>query len=280
MKPGKSIWMIAVMVWSINTCQGQSQALASGKPDLKNLVLNKEFFAYQYPQSKFYVTNFSVLDVGIILIPFEGGVFTAGLDAWFIKPIKDKIIGSEVNNADTSLIILLGLPDKIAVQKIKNINGQTLRTSLFNLPLGVYSLKVFKDRIFVWGVNQNGWNIWNYYDQEIANIYSSRIPIKDLDMISEKQVLFTCGKSVMCIDLEKGVRKIMDFDIAIDGLAISEAGQLYLSCAKGVFEMQEENKKWSSKIQTNVIHGPLRIFNNNLFVLWRENNQILEIKLQ
>jgi hypothetical protein len=253
--------------------------------DLSPLInLKKGYKAHAYPNTKKKPVTFSILQPGFPLVPINGGVYIAGYKSWLLSPRYPAVYSAveNINSKDSSIIILKNSTyrKKVLIQRLRKISENDTISSMVNLSYGLYDVKsVNEKRFYIWGIDKKSTNLWSCDFKTLTPIFTTLSFIQDVEVINENNVLMAIDSSIVTVGLKQAPKELLKLDDFIDGIAIDKDGTAYVSTPKGVlhFTSLEED---DFDVITNKIHGKLRIFNNNLYILWLEANQVVEIKLR
>lgn len=97
--------------------------------------------------------------------------------------------------------------------------------------------------------------------------------------INDKDIVFSNKHTIITMGLKKAPSEIIKIDLSIDGLAMHQDGTLFVSTENGILHYPNAEKVEDTRVITYGIHGKLRRFGNSLYVLWKEDHQVLKIKL-
>lgn len=241
--------------------------------EYKVCIRKDSFTVFEYPDSKSPPYNFNIIHPGMIVVPLAGGQFVAGLDKWFFSPVNK--VESVANFAGKKGFgVIRWKEDKQIFLFYTNQNDTTPQFTA-ELPAGKWGIEVKGDRFLIYGVGFGKWQIWELYNSnELRRVYYSLDPIQDVCII-EEGVLVASGKN---IDLytKSDKKSLLSLDNYVDGIAIGKNETIYVSNETGVIMLNINGEK---NIITHFIHGPLKVLDNHLYILYRENNQVIKIPL-
>jgi hypothetical protein len=250
--------------------------------DIAQLLQTKKGFEENhYPPSKSGSFNFTIIDPGIALVPVGGGVYMAGWKQWYIPPVKSNMpFATDYSVRDSGLYFFTVNKTKCMVIKASNSKTVPGFKKILEMPYGNYSLKVVNPNfIWIWG-QQNGVHcVWKYDMKELKLFYISPAAIVDLAAINQNDIVIATKTTVITMGLKRPGKEIIKMDVAIDGLAMHNDGTLFVSTDRGILHYLSPEVVDDANVITYGIHGKLRRYGNNLYVLWKEDNQVLKIKL-
>jgi len=282
MRQAAILWLVLLF-----TClAGKAQ---SGAPDYQRLIkLKKGYTVYPYPnKGRHSVAGFSVMDPGLALVPLRGGLFVPAFSNWLLMPdTTQPIIGSTylIDEADTSLLLLkVDLSRrKVVVQKTKYLHLKDSAKGVFNMPLSRYDIRACNTQtFFLWGDVPNGSALWKSDFKSVTSLFTSSLAIRDVDFINENNLLLAVDSTIIGVGLKKSPQVLFKMDFPAESVCIDKlgTGAVYVSTPAGILRfnsLEEDNVD----VVTERIHGKIRIYQNKLFVLWSEMNQVIEIMLK
>lgn len=223
------------------------------------------------PNHQFPIFDFAIIKNSLIAIPFEGGIFSPGLDAWIVKPGKQVIFSASYSTRERSMYFVVNGTNFTMLKSISQFETENPEINdIVSLPKGIYNVYVeSKDEVYVVGRKKGDWVISLWDGNEVTDIYSSETPIQAF-AASGNSVLFGEGTSLKLMENGK-VETIKSFRSEIDGIAVSNNGDIYLSFKSGIIRLSPNKQT----VITTGIHGPLKTFQGDLYVLWQERNKIL-----
>lgn len=248
--------------------------------EVKELInINKPFDQNPFPKVKHAIHNFAVIDPGISVLPIAGGVYIAGWNKWFMGPsAKGLIHAVDYLPKDTSVYLIAEKENKKMLLLMKETAGKNTTSNLANLPAGSYNLKcVAKNLIYILGRQDKLWKVWKYDGKGLKLFFESDIAINDMAPTATDLVM-AIGNTVTYFGPNVS-KEVIKLDIKIDGLAIDGDGTLFVSTEKGILHYLSPDYLSDADIITSYIHGKLRIYKKTLYVLWREQNQVLALAL-
>lgn len=246
-----------------------------------------QIYTYQKPR-KGFTNSFFILPPGLPAVIDNGGIFAAGFNSWIIPPANSAypIMSADIRkeSKDTSLFVLKAdvKHKKMLIQCSRGLMNNDTVHSLFQIPYGLYSLRSFQNKkIALWGINDKGFQIWLSDYQSITPLLQSQQVINDVDFLDSNTVIASIDSSVIKLGIHSSPKTLLKLDLPIEAIAVDRTndGSLYVSTSSGIlhfFSFEADDYD----IVTMAIHGKLQIYQNKLFVLWREKNQVVEIKLK
>jgi hypothetical protein len=251
-------------------------------PGIEKLIGTKKGFDENtYPVVKHTIFNFTVIDPGVALVPAAGGIYMAGWKKWFLTPSKINLpYAVDYLPADSSLYFFAATKTKCIVVKLVGPDTAPSFKKILEMPVGNYNLKcATPNLIWIWG-KQNGVScIWRYDMQQLKLFYISPTDIVDLSASGENDIVIATKNTVVTLGLKHSPKEVIKTDIPIDGVAADFDGTLYVSTQKGILHYLSPELISDADVITYGIHGMLRRYGKGLYVLWRENNEILKINL-
>ncbi|MBJ6110402.1 hypothetical protein JAO73_15365 [Hymenobacter sp. BT523] len=256
------------------------QAAAQQSPLDKLIFLKKGYVQNSYPPA-LGVFNFTVLDPGVAIVPVGGGIYMAGLKKWFLPPSKTNLpFAVDYCQPDSTLYIFAFNNAKSFLLKSVRDESQQPFKKVLEMPKGIYGIRVVsKKSMWIWGKKGEKWCVWKYDSVKLSPVFESSSPINDLVVVNDKVVAIATNKSILKLGANHAPEEIIKMDAEIDGLAISSEGTLYVSTNKGILHYIEPELAEDAEVITYGIHGKITRYRNNLYVLSRENNEVLRIKL-
>ncbi|WP_199139632.1 hypothetical protein [Pedobacter sp. ASV12] len=248
--------------------------------DVKELInINKPFEQSLFPKVSHAIHNFAVIDPGLSVVPIAGGIYIAGWKKWFLAPSAKSIVHAiDYLPNDTSVYLIA---EKEGKKMLLQLNGAATNNTpvlLAYLPGGSYNIRcVNKNLMYIMGRQDKLWKVWKYNGKELQLFFESEIAINDM-ATTTTAVVMAIGHTVVYYG-PKVSREVIKLDLKIDGIAIAADGTLFVSTEKGILHYLSPEYISDADIVTSYIHGKLRVFKNTLYVLWREQNQVLELGL-
>jgi hypothetical protein len=277
------LWRISLLliVWfaAIQPVTGQTNA------DLARLIsLRRGFKVYDLPESKVLYTGFFVLEPGIAVVPINGGLFMPAIKKWLMLPAMPVIISADqvIDKKDSALVLVKAdiKNKRILLQKNHALQTNDAGSSLINMPFGFFDIRsVTPDRYYIWGAEPSGSKLYVYDNQKLRLLYHSAKTIKDIDLINENNALMLEGNNISAVSFNQPPKTLLKIDLETDGIATAPDGSVYVSTSKGILRYSSLDDGDYDLI-TNTIHGKLRIYRDRLFVLWKEQEKMLEIRLK
>lgn len=248
--------------------------------DAKELInINKPFDQNLFPKVKHAIHNFAVIDPGISVLPIAGGIYIAGWNKWFVGPSAKSLIHAiDYLPKDTSIYLIAEKENKKMLLLMKETGGKSTTLNLANLPAGSYNLKcVSKNLVYILGKQDKLWKVWKYDGKALKLFFESDIAINDMAPTATDLVM-AIGNTIAYFG-PNASKEVIKLDIKIDGVAIDTDGTLFVSTEKGILHYLSPDYISDADIITSYIHGKLMIYKKRLYVLWREQNQVLELEL-
>jgi hypothetical protein len=274
-------FLLSTMV--LVNCFGQTQA------NYRELIkLKKGHRIYNYPNSLgLKMTVMTVMDPGLCVIPLNYGLFVTGLSSWLAKPDpKNPILGASFlnSNGDTAMVLLRldRTRNKVVVQKAYSLSSPAGSKNLFSMPVSRYDLRVMNEKnLFLWGEFDGGSALWKSDYSAVNTVFYTSSVIRDMDYINEKNYVLALDSSVVGLGDKKSPEVLVQFDLPVESVAVDRlnSGAVYVSTRAGVVRVNSLEEEDMDVITTG-IHGKLTIYQNRLFILWAEKNQIVEITLK
>ncbi|UOQ96716.1 hypothetical protein MUN81_15885 [Hymenobacter sp. 5317J-9] len=204
----------------------------------------------------------------------------AGWNKWFLAPSKQNLtFAIDYCEADMSFYFFTTNKTQSVLLKLTD-NEQSPYVKVLEMPVGIYSLKVVSPKaIWVWGQQGESWCIWRHDGTQLKLVYKMKQVIRDIAPINEDNVVVATSRSVITLGVTHAPKEIIKMDAELDGLAVSPDGTLFVSTEKGILHYLSPEMVDDAEIVAYTIHGKLRRYRKSLYVLWREDNQVLEIKL-
>lgn len=248
--------------------------------EVKELInVNKPFDQNLFPRVNHAIHNFTVMDPGIPVLPIAGGVYIAGWKKWLLNPSAKSIIHAiDYLPKDTSIYLIAERESKKMLLQLKETGSGNATHYLTALPTGCYNIKCAgKNLIYLIGKEDKLWKVWRYNGNQVQVFFESELPINDIATIG-MDIVMAIGNTVVYYG-PKVSREVIKLDIKVDGVAIDTDGTLYVSTEKGILHYLSPDYISDADIITSYIHGKLKVYKKTLYVLWREQNQILELEL-
>ncbi|MGI4863788.1 MAG: hypothetical protein ACRYFZ_07665 [Janthinobacterium lividum] len=248
--------------------------------DLAQFIATKKGYEQNpYPKVK-NITNFTIMYPGIALVPAGGGIFMAGWQKWFLNPARENLtFAVDYCEADASFYLFTTTKTKSVILKLTE-NEQSPYTKVLEMPLGIYGLKAISPQAFwIWGQQGASWCIWKYDAKALKLVYQSAAVIRDVAPLNERTLAVATDHSIITLSQGDAATEIIKMDAQIDGVAIDTDGTLFVSTEKGILHYLSPELADDAEIVTYGIHGIVRRYQKSLYVLWREANQVVEIKL-
>jgi hypothetical protein len=87
--------------------------------------------------------------------------------------------------------------------------------------------------------------------------------------------------SIMAIGTKKAPEVLFKLDMLVESISIDKSndGAVYASTPAGIVRFNSLDKD-DVDVITKEIHGKIRVYQNRLYVLWTEKNQVVEILLK
>lgn len=248
--------------------------------EAKELInINKPFDQNLFPKVTHAIHNFAIIDPGISVLPIAGGIYIAGWNKWFLNPSAKSIVHAiGYLPKDTAVYLIAEKENRKILLQLKGSEEKSAPVFLANLPAGSYSLKcVNKNLIYILGKQDKLWKVWKYDGKALQPFFTSDIAINDM-ATTATDVVMAIGNAIVYYG-PKVSREVIKLDLKIDGVAIDTDGTLYVSTEKGILHYLSPEYISDADIVTSYIHGKLMIYKKTLYVLWREQNQVLELEL-
>lgn len=256
---------------SLYTC---SIACHAQKDTIRAFGYNINYLSY--PAINYSLWGFSMSREGIPLVPAQGGVYAAGSN-WMINPVKTDFIQAVAPSVtDTSLYTIKGLKDSIRLIHQYPKKKNKIATTLTNLKNGFYNLVAFgDDSLYIWGISYDElWHIYLYTGSSLSNIISSKNKIISVVPIDNNTLLYASQNEIIMLSGKTKPVNIMESKYDMDGMTIGEDGKIFFSLSDGIYCFNEQKKAY---LIANGIHGSLQYHNKNIYILWQENNTIVEL---
>ncbi|NCI45239.1 hypothetical protein [Sediminibacterium soli] len=250
----------------------------------KLISLKKGFRVYDLPQSKIPAAGFFVLEPGVAVVPSDGGLFMPAIKKWLMLPGLPGIVSADqvIDKKDSALALIKVDPknSRILLQKNYALHLNDSSGSLAKMPFGFYDLRVAaSNRYYIWGAEPAGSKLYVYDNIKLRMLYNSAKNIKEIDLLDENNVLMIEDNNVLAVSFNQPPKTLLKIDQEIDGIATDSDGSVYISTTKGILHYASLDDD-DFDIVTNVIHGKLRIYRGRLFILWKEQGKMVEIKLK
>ncbi len=278
-RTGHVILALFLLLFSIGSaCQNVQENLA------RLIKLKKGFKYYPIPSSQLFVNTLSVMEPGLPLIALDGGLLMPAVKAWLIPPISPYIIACDqiISKTDTALELLRIDPVRknVFLQKVSDLHKVDSKPPLCTIPFGWYDLKVSADNhSFIWGGDSVVSGVYVYNGTRLQTLYTSSRPVNDIDLLNNHNLLMAIDSSIVMIGFKQPPKSILKLDIGIDGIAVDTDGTMFVSTLKGILHFNSLDQD-DVDVITHSMHGKIRIYRNRLFVLWKEQKEIIEIKLK
>lgn len=248
--------------------------------EVKELInVNKPFDQNLFPKVNHAIHNFAIVDPGLPVLPIAGGVYIAGWKKWLLSPSAKSIIHAiDYLPQDTSIYLIAEKEGKKILLQLKERSSGNVTNYLTALPNGSYNIKCAgKNLIYVIGKEDKLWKVWKYNGNQVQVFFESELPINDIATIGT-DIVMAIGNTVIYYG-PKVAKEVIKLDIKVDGVAIDTDGTLYVSTEKGILHYLSPDYISDADIVTSYIHGKLKVHKKTLYVLWREQNQVLELEL-
>lgn len=248
------------------------------------IMLKKGYKVYPYPETSLKTNNFMILEPGLPVLPLLGGLYAPSLKTWLADPAKPYITASDqfLTTKDTFLQVLKTDPaaKSVWLQKVKRLDNNNQYPALCKLPYGQYDFKLsVAGNAFIWGVDSAASHLWFFDNKQIKMLYTTTKYLSDLAVVNDANVLVAQDSTVWLIGCAQPPKVFIKLDLPIDGLSLTDDGTLFVSTVRGILHFYSAEAD-DFDVVTKTIHGRIRIYRNKLFVLWREKNQVVEIKLK
>lgn len=246
----------------------------------KLVLLKKGFDQNHFPAAK-SVFNFAIMEPGVVLVPIAGGVYIAGWKKWFLSPSKASLpFAVDYCTADSSFYLFATNKTKSYILKSTGNDKKSSFKKILDMPLGIYGLKAISPQsVWIWGQQDESWCLWKFDSKQLKLIFKTELAIKDVAPLSDNNVVVATTNSIITLGVAHAPKEIIKMDTEIDGLAVHSDGTLFVSTGKGIVHYLSPEFVDDAEVVTYGIHGTLRRHRKSLYVLWREDNQVLEIKL-
>ncbi|KUG09122.1 hypothetical protein [Solirubrum puertoriconensis] len=276
MSKASKLWVLALGIGLIfqHACWAQNK-------DIGQLIANnKGYVSNAYPKSNL-IQSFSVMEPGIVLTPVFGGIYMAGWNKWLIKPsVNNKIQSINYCRADSIIQFIALDSTKASLYFVDNVNNETVIKSVATLERGIYDLKAISSGlIWIWGQKSGKWTLWRYASSKLREIYSTNQVIVDVDIINSDNIILATANSIITVGVYRKPVEIINTTSHIDGLALHHDGTLFVSTHQGVVQYLSPESDSDAEVITYGIHGRLKRFKNKLYILWKENNTVLELNI-
>jgi hypothetical protein len=254
--------------------------------DLSPLItLKKGYSTDAYPPfQKDRCDAFAIAPPGYSLVVTRGGCYLAGFKTWLVAPHTCPLIAIEPNRNDPDSALLLLRIDvknrRTLLQKSRRFNSIDSIHSLVILPFGIYDLlPIDRNAVGLWGSSENGSHVWISDLKTLTPVYSGTAVIRDAALVKKDCFVLAIDSSLVLVGTHTAPKELIRIDMNIESVAADTDGTLYVSTEKGILHFSSMDKD-DFDVITKVIHGHLRIYNSQLYVRWRENNEIVQIKLK
>jgi hypothetical protein len=256
------------------------------KPDLSPLIALKKGYSTDAfpPFQKDRLNTFAIAPPGYSLVITRGGCYLAGFKSWLVPPHTCPLIAIVPNRNDPDSSLLLLRVDaknkRTLLQKSRRFNKIDTIHSLVTLPYGIYDLlPIDKDAVGLWGYSENGSRVWISDLKTLTPVYNSTAVIRDAALVKKDCFVLAIDSSLVLVGTHTAPKELIHTDMLIESVAADTDGTLYVSTEKGILHFSSTDKD-DFDVITRVIHGHLRIYNSQLYVRWRETNEIVQIKLK
>ncbi|MCX6249437.1 MAG: hypothetical protein NTX61_01675 [Bacteroidetes bacterium] len=259
--------VLILILFALNQTIAQSISIISEKYNLEYL---------NYPKVDYTLTNFEILNIGLPCIPMVNGIFSPGT-GWLMKPTANYFINAITKTQEDNSIYLIGSTrdSMFILREFPKIEKkETMKIAV--IPYGYYNMVSFgTDSIFFWGLKDSTWHISYYNGREIRTILSQKEPVTNVIPLSKNTFAYSTTKDIILVQPDTIPIRILNSEIPIESFVFGKDGFLYLSLSNGIFRT---NKMTPAQPVVWGIHGLLKSYNNYIFVLWQEKNQVVVLK--
>lgn len=229
------------------------------------------------PKHELPLSDFTLLHDDLIVLPLDGGIYAPGLGAWILDP-GSFVFSVDFNPEELEILYVERTPNSCMVKGLTGYRSgseRTIANPLLKLKRGIYQVRWADTAVmFVYGKDDSGtWHIVKKENDVVADLYSTREPIRSLCPLNEETCLFFEGTVLKVLSLHGAVDTIKDFESLPDGVAVNAAGDIFLSFTTGIMRLRND----SQTMLTTGIHGPMLCVNRNLYVLWKEKDRIVKM---
>jgi len=227
-----------------------------------------------FPNVRYTIFNYDILDNGLICIPLYNGIYIAGIDSWLIEPVdKNLVVALCKSNFDNSIYIIKGNSDTMFIErrfpKIENKQPQRIT----DITPGFYNLQCFGvDSLILSGINDTLWSIYTYNGKKIDTLLTQTEPITGIFMLNRNSFIYSTTKDIILVQPDTDPIRLIESEVPIESFAFSEDGYMYISIDNAIYKY---NSLTAIEPVILGINGLLKSFNNSIYVLSQERNQII-----
>lgn len=223
------------------------------------------------PVEKPIYFDFYINDIGLIELPYLGGIFLPDLNKWTVKPVTGARISNTILNYKDSLNFTI-LTDSVESTLLVADAGK--KKSIARLAVfapGNYSIDRLNQTIVIWGRSKSKSRIGVLLKDRIQWLQSTTDFISDVEVTLAGQIFCASGSKIYSVLSKK---LIVNLPQKILNLAYDPfKNKLYFSTGSGTFHLDTDQGKIIPKTK---LHGLIECRNNHMFVLDLRNNCIWE----
>jgi hypothetical protein len=233
--------------------------------------------AFPLPEINTPVLDFEVVQQQLSLLPLNGGLFCPESGSWYKKPGKNIYQSLSFCPSDSSLIFVGG-NDKgsYIVQTDLDPRLKRVRDSSQLPQKGIFLCKKFKgDTILYGGLTNGKYAVFRKTPGGITEIFSLKGLVAGIGFVDNRSFFFRTGNSIFFYREGHKPKLVFQSKQTIDGFAVDERHNLYISRKEGIFKIQRS----AVQLVLPRVHGMIKISNGYLYVLWLDDSTYVSYKI-
>jgi hypothetical protein len=247
---------------------------ACGQSEKKSI-----FKKFSLPDSsKAYFNRLVIIDTNLVSVPYHGGLYAAGLDAWYLPPPSSGLYtDAQFSYRDSTLYVVRMDSLGSVLISFKNVNGKTLQTKLQSFGKEIVISELSDDQqVHFNTVTGKKWLWYKLFNKELFlkgmfDFFPSAIKI-----VNDTLAFIADSATIWKIDQTLEPEVYMRYKKALEGFEFDDEGRVYLSNEDGTFVISKNGQLCLS----SKYHGTIKIFDNFLFILSLQHFCVFRIEIQ
>jgi len=233
-------------------------------------------------QCSYVIVDYPVLKFNVIynvpVVPIYNGVFAVCANEWLKKMDGDIIQAICPSVVDSSIYFLRASGEYVNIIREFPSYQRKEDKTVFKLPKGYYDLQsIGNDSLILWGVSdKNTWEIFSVRNDKIYKILTGQKPIIKVEPLKDNTIIYATEKEIITLIPGGNPIKLIESSTNIEGMTVSINGDMYFSTDNKIIKLKQDGSV--STIATG-ISGPLKYYDNTLFVLYDKASQVVIIKM-
>lgn len=241
-------------------------------PAPARILAKYDVMVLRYPATDTPPTGFTVTETGLVLVPVRGGVGVAGWNGWAIEPQQRPVVSVA---ATRDALVVVDATDGGA--SISRWEKHAKVGDLGTLPAGVYQVVATpSEALWISGRQANGrWALFHAEKgKSVGRVAEMDARVEAVAPAGEAAAVAAVGRDLVMLRRGGSPVRLVRTTEDIEGVAVEPRGTVLFTTKSGLFRL---DKPGHARILAVGIHGPVHERAGRIFVLRREQHEVLSL---